>query len=367
MSDKNNSNDTPAPAAAGTSAPAEGTAAPVTKVEVVPAPVGLLALVALVICLGATSYNVYLSYFSNRAAHTATADLGGVLVQMKALQDQLSELPTNAAPTDLTPLQSRLDALEARLAASRAAPAPDPRTAEKIEALQARQEQLIERLSEIDQLKKTISQLEKELGGGAQQNTAEKTLLAASLQLTSAWQNSKPFDAPWLAVLAAASASDPDLAAQLNDMAPSILPWRDRGVPTLGKLSADFAPAARAAIAASLPEGASWWQRTQQQVEGLVTIRRQGALVPGDDMALDAVLARAEAALAQNQLAAAVEEVEKIEEAPQPLQDWLAASRAHLAAQALATLLSEKAAGYLSARADVGRSSGPPAEGDVQP
>lgn len=261
-----------------------------------------------------------------------------------ALEDLKARVASIPAPTDTTALQERLEQLEARLVA----PARDTRTAEQIEALQVNQEQLIERLSEIDQLKTTISQLEKQLGNGAQQNTAEKTLLAASLQLTAAWQNSKPFDAPWLAVLASASATDADLAAQLNDMAPSILPWRDRGIPTLAKLTTDFAPVARTAIAQSLPEGASWWQRTQQQVGSLVTVRRQGTVLPAEDMALDAVLGRAEAALAQGQLAAAVEEVEKLEDPAQALQDWLAGARAFLAAQALGTLLSEKAAGYIS-------------------
>lgn len=246
-------------------------------------------------------------------------------VEITALKAQLATLPT-ATTVDLAPLEARLAALE-----SRSEVGPNAELLMKVGALESK-----------------ITQLEKALKEAENGQVADRTFLVASLQISTTWSEGLPFAAPWVALVSAASQSDPTLALKLNDAAETLLPWRDSGIPTLIKLTADYADMARAAVAASRPEGESWTQQSLRRIEGLVVIRREGEAVPLEDTAADAVLARAENLLKFGQLTKAVEELEKLEgPAAKSASAWLAGARARLLVDALSADITASAAATL--------------------
>jgi len=84
--------------------------------------------------------------------------------------------------------------------------------------------------------------------------------------------------------------------------------------------------------AARLPDGANWWQRLWARLTGLVTVRRTGEIA-GDDPA--AIVARAEARLADGNVAGAVAALERLTgPAAGAAEGWLAAARQRLALDA---------------------------------
>lgn len=261
------------------------------------------------------------------------AQLGALKSQSDALQQRVNQLETalanvsvaapvasgdtaGLAPIDLLPLQARLTALEAR---------PLPADTASLEA--------------------AIAKLQQEIGSHDRTDNAQKTLMVAALQLVTAWQSGQPFEAPWLSALASASLVDPALTLALDDAAPTLLPWRDKGITRLARLTADYPAMAQRVVVAAAPKGESWWQQSLARIKGLVVIRRQGESVTASDEAVDAVLARAEVRLAKADLAGAVEELDKLNDVAAPAAaNWLAAAKARLRADALGAKLAQRAA-----------------------
>lgn len=92
------------------------------------------------------------------------------------------------------------------------------------------------------------------------------------------------------------------------------------GIATLSALKARFPTTIEAAIHARTSDG-SLWDRTVERLTGLVTVRRIGE-VEGDET--DAVMARAEVRLNNNDLAGAVNEVKTLEgPAAEAVRSWL--------------------------------------------
>jgi len=269
---------------------------------------------------------------------------------------------TDAMSEELTKLQESAPKLEERITQLEQRPqvAADTTLASRLQQLEDSQKLLAAQQTELAALKGELAQLRKEVSPNSQQGLAQKALLAASLQLSAAWQEGGAFEAPWLALLAAASKADPALAQRLNDEAPTILPWRDKGLPTLAQLQQEYPAAARAVVTAALPEGSSWWQQSWRSVRGLVTIRRDGAVVTPEDNSVDAVLARAGQFVQQGELKNATAELDKLDsKLVAPMKPWLEAARARIAARALSSLLVEQAGSYLTA--------GTPAAAEVSP
>ncbi len=158
-------------------------------------------------------------------------------------------------------------------------------------------------------------------------------MLLAVGQLRAALRGSGPFEAE-LDTLRAVAADDADVAVAVATLAARAAV----GVPTVAALRARFGAIAGPVVRAAGAAGErSWLDRLLDPLSGLVTVRPVGD-VPGTSA--DAVVARAEARLKADDLAAAVAEVERLEGAPADLAaDWLAAARARLAAErALAAL-----------------------------
>lgn len=257
-------------------------------------------------------------------------NISALTQQIAVLQQRVAELEAAAATppavagttnVDLSPLQARLAALEARPVGA-----------------------------DTSALEAAIAKLQQEIGSEARVDDAQKTLMVAALQLVTAWQAGQAFEAPWLSALAAASVADPTLALALDDAAPTLLPWRDKGIMRLSKLTADFPAMAQQVVIAAAPKGEGWWQQSLNRIKGLVVIRRQGDAVAATDTATDAILARAEVRLSRADLAGAVAELETLNEVAAPAAaEWLAAASARLQVDALSAKLAQRAANGLLA------------------
>ena len=343
----------PAPASLAPSSVAPRVAAPVTASVAIPGRTGsklalLLAASALVLSASQPWWSPYVSAQVPALAPAPQAASSAIVPP--AIDGLLAS--TEAMSEELTKLQESAPKLEERIAQLEQRPqvAADPALASRLQQLEDSQKLLAAQQAELAALKGELAQLRKEVSPNSQQGLAQKALLAASLQLSAAWQEGGAFEAPWLALLAAASKADPALAQRLNDEAPTILPWRDKGLPTLAQLQQEYPAAARAVVTAALPEGSSWWQQSWRSVRGLVTIRRDGAVVTPEDNSVDAVLARAGQYVQQGELKNAAAELDKLDsKLVAPMKPWLEAARARIAARALSSLLIEQAGSYLTA------------------
>lgn len=143
------------------------------------------------------------------------------------------------------------------------------------------------------------------------------------------------------AALTAGGALDPALAdlREAGVEIPPALAGHGQGVPTLDALRAAFPPAARDALAASLREtaGGSAWERL------FAFLRTQSgarSLTPREGADPDAVLSRAEAALAAGDLAAALAEIGALPAGGQArMAEWAALAKRRIDATAATAAL----------------------------
>lgn len=226
-------------------------------------------------------------------------------------------------------LTDRLVALEQRPEAPAVAP-------ERLEAVQARVDALSGRLDdEVRKSAQDVTRLETRLTGidgrleqlakalEATRGGREKAgaFLLAANQLAAAAAGSGGFE-PELGALRTAAPADQEVAAALDTLAK-----HSGGVPSLAVLRDRFARTAAAAVDASVVgSGEGVIGQALTRMASLVTIRRT-ATDAGDG--LDALLLRAEAALAAGDLPAAIAAVRKLEGDPaKAAAAWLADAEA---------------------------------------
>lgn len=129
--------------------------------------------------------------------------------------------------------------------------------------------------------------------------------------------------------------------AELGDALPPVLADNAAaGLPTVADLADTFPDAARAALEDALRAnmGESWTDRVSNFLRSQTGLR---SLTPREGNDPDAVLSRAEAALAQGRVADAITELDAMPEAGKPaLSDWLAQARLRAEAEAAVAALS---------------------------
>lgn len=253
-----------------------------------------------------------------------------------SLADRLATLEAAVpAPVDLSPLTERLAALESRLTTietlptdgAAASPAALAAQAQALQALQAEvaalksgagsgqsalADQAEARLKEVAAQAEALKAETQALGAAARAQTALGLVMAAM-----------DSGAPFASVL-----------ADLGEVPEALTTQAASGVPTLQALRDSFPEAARLALEASLRAdmGATWAERIGSFLKSQTGARSLTAREGSDP---DAVLSRAEAALAAGDLTAALTELDAMPEAGKSaLADWRARAEARQAALA---------------------------------
>jgi len=305
-----------------------------------------------------------------------------------------------APPSDLSPLERRIAALEGRPAAD--AGAGDARAAldERLAGAEARLGELAGRLDALEALRRETAELASALeriegrlaafdeavrraneaaegaqgtaqaaqqaAGAARQagedararadavaqelqargaaSAAGQALVLAASQLRDAVEGGRPFAAQLEAVRALAG-DVPEAAEALDALAPAA----ETGVPSRPALIAGADGLAGRVVRAerAAAEGGTILDEALGRLGTLVTVRR-GAPAP-DEAGTEAAVARAEAAIAEGDIAAAVEHLSGLEgAAAAAAEPWVAAARTRLAAERAAEALGRAAAGRIT-------------------
>jgi hypothetical protein len=182
---------------------------------------------------------------------------------------------------------------------------------------------------EISVLEKRVAKIESALGELADaidKSAADMkaaTLAIAFANLRAAVDEGRPY-ATELDTLVALSPSASDLGTLAN--------YDEKGIPTVAELRRSFNAAKDAALATPAPlSGGSILDHLMTSAQSLVKIKRVDASATGDEPS--AVLARAEAAIDQDDLAGAVKEVGTLSGVPRTaFSTWLDQADARLAA-----------------------------------
>ncbi len=321
---------------------------------------------------------------ANAAVESAKRDLmvriDDLEKRVRAASAAAAERPAATPDPAIAELRSKVAALENRPAAS-PAPAPSPAApppaapiggdATDIAALRLEIATLRGALQTLDQamavqkdetarqreqaktLADTVDKARAEAGAvGAGEKKAlgaarASAVVGVAARLSSALESGLPF-ASELALLAPLARDDGKGGdAKLGEVIAVLQPYAQTGVASRTSLAASFPAVAKAALADDLADD-SFGERLLGKIKSLVSLRRVGADVPGD--AVDAKLARAEAALEAGDIAKAVDLVKSLPpQTAKATSAWLARAEAHLAAKRAVELLSSHAVTLLGA------------------
>ena len=324
------------------------------------------------------------SAVTNAAVEAARRDLGARLddleKRVRAAAAAAAERPAATPDPALAELKSRIATLENRPAASPApaatpAPAPPPTTGadtdKDLAALRLEIATLRSALQTLDQamagqkdetarqreqakaLAEAVDKARTEAGAvGAGERKAlgaarASAVIGVAARLSSALESGLPY-ASELGLLAPLARDDGKGGdTKLGEITTALQPYAATGVASRTALSAGFPAVAKAALADDLADD-SFGERLLGKIKGLVSLRRVGADVPGD--AVEAKLARAEAALEAGDIAKAVDLVKSLPpQTAKATSAWLARAEAHLAAKRAVDQLASYAVTLLGA------------------
>ena len=299
---------------------------------------------------------------ANTAVEAARRELSARLddleKRVRAASAAAAERPAAAPDPAIAQLRSQIEALESRPTAS---PAPAPAPVPVPVPVQAESDKDVAALRlEIATLRATLQTLDQAMAGqkdeAARQREQAKTLseavdkaraeanavgagekkalgtarasavIGVAARLSSALEAGAPFTSE-LGLLAPLAQGD----TKLSEIIASLQANAATGVASRVSLAASFPAVAKAALADDLADD-SFGERLLGKIKGLVSLRRVGADVPGD--AVEAKLARAEAALEAGDVAKAVDLVKSLPpQTAKATSAWLARAEAHLAAK----------------------------------
>lgn len=276
--------------------------------------------------------------------------------ELDRVQQRLAERPA-AGPGDLSPsvppsadpvLAGRVQALEGKLAALAAAPAPTARLDDAVKGLDGRLgtvEKTMADAATVLRLSDRLDKAEAELRAVQAQRASGAAVLLAVTQLRLAVDQALPYDTELRAV-AALAPQDDNVARDLAQ----IQPRAATGIPPRPILTDRYLSLEPAIVRAeALPAGQGWWRTALDRLASLVLIRREDGAAAGNSAA--AVTARIRARLAANDLAAAVTEADALTAGPaETIAPWLADARARLTTDAALSDLSAHVIATLGAR-----------------
>lgn len=258
------------------------------------------------------------------------AELQAQVAAADGLADRVAKLETAPAVPDLSALEDRLAKLESRPTSQGASADPAALSALRleVEALKAQGSGVVspQVQAQLDAQVQATAEKLAAIESRAAETAAAAVRQAALRQISAALDSGAPY------VRA---------VVDVNDLPPVIAEHAATGLPSLTALREGFPDAARAALEASLEAnmGATWSERVKNFLRAQTGAR---ALTPqeGDDP--DAVLSRAEAALAAGDVEAALAELDALPaEGKAAMTDWLAQANLRLQAEAALAPLME--------------------------
>jgi hypothetical protein len=233
-----------------------------------------------------------------RGAPAATAEAGGSgpdSGRLAAIEQQLSELKDGAAQSaqiakGLSDLQVAAGGRELLAQSIR-----------DIQSTTAATQGEVDRLAKQVSADRTrLDAAETALTERRQQGLRAEAVILGIGQLRAAMATSRPYGKE-LSALRALAGGDPEIVAQLDLLQPTA----ENGVPTPDDLSKEFNRLAPDIVrSAVVGDGQSWWRQALYHLESVVSIRRVGGSVPGDEV--DAVVARAEGKLEEEDVQGAI-------------------------------------------------------------
>ncbi len=283
--------------------------------------------------------------------------------QVQQLADRIGRLeqrPASAAPAGdsagldaaVSQLTQRLDSLEKRPAATGGADAAGTAAlADRLGGLEQRLTALgggakaaQDLGKEIEALKQQIASVGQNVETRRDSGMAAQALVLAAGQLRATLAAGQPFQQD-LQSVRALGIGDAGVTQPLD----AVAPFAAKGIPTQAQITDRFRPLASDIVrAAERGDGANWIDSVTGKLSTLVTVRRQGGGVVGSSA--DAIVARAEAALGENNLGKAVEELSALQGAGAgAAAAWLADAKARLAADQAARALTQRAIALLTA------------------
>ena len=257
------------------------------------------------------------------------------------IEQQLTELKAGAAATDQ--IAKRLSDLQIA-AGGRELLAQSIRD---IQSSTAATQGEVERLgAQLGALGGRLDHVEAAVAERRQQALKAEAALLGVVQLGNALTTAKPF-AKDLAAVRALAGGNAEITAQID----LLQPFADEGVPTLDDLRADFGHRAPEIVrSAVLGDGSNWWRQALYHIESVISIRRTGEAVPGDTT--DAVVARAEAKLEEDDLKGAVAALKALDGLPaQTAEPWIKDAEQRLTVDAAETELNRLAIAQLAGNA----------------
>ena len=293
-----------------------------------------------------------LSYFDvlGLAAPDSSAEVAALVAQLdqaraaeakaiSGLKDEITALSTRVATLEAAPVPegpdlAKLDDLDRRLSAIEAMPADGTASAAALTAKVAQLERQIAALPAGGVIPEMQAELDAVL---ARLGDAEAAATARAAEAEAAAAASARDSA--LRVLAEAVASGKPFGAELQALEDPALTdalgaSAETGVPSLETLQAGFPDAARAAlrVAREISTEDGWGDRL---VDFLASQTGARSLTPQDGSTPDAILSRAEFALAEGRVDAALNELQALDPAVQaPLAAWSADAKVYLGAEA---------------------------------
>ena len=267
---------------------------------------------------------------------------------VKALAEAEIEKGDPETKTQLSALTARLDALETALVAVQSTGTTDSSAAAavgaSVHALSERIAQLETDLTSAKGMESRLTDMEKRAQAEPSGEAKAAVVLAVS-NLNHAVMNGGPF-ASELDALKAVAGDDAALTGPIGVLEPQAA----SGTPTLIELRARF-PAVADEVSRVYAEwtGEDWVDKALSRVTSLVSVRKTGEDAVAAE-GTDGTLARAEVALANGDVAAAVKALEGLDgPAAKAAAPWLAEARKRLAAEAALVELRQQATALLAA------------------
>jgi hypothetical protein len=310
-------------------------------------------------------------------------DLARRVAKLESQSGRPAPSASNEAPSSNASDNDRLAALEKQLAELKAGAAQSEQLAKGLSELQlaaggrellaqsirdiqssmAAAQGSVERLNgQVSGLAGRLDKVDAALADRHQQALrAEATILSVG-QLRAALATSKPF-AKQLGAVRAMVPGDAEIAGVLDQMQP----YADSGVETSDDLTRDFNRLAPNLVrTAIVGDGNSWWRQALYHVESVISIRRTGADVQGDST--DAVVARAEAKLDEDDLSGAIAMLQGLSGAAADLASpWIHDAQHRVAVDAAESDLSRIAVSRVSTGTPTGTTAAPSAAPPAAP